>query len=44
MDCIKSVKDWHGIHGETPSGQVIYMNRGKKIFPLVKEYLENEIG
>jgi hypothetical protein len=44
MDCIKSVKDWHEKHGETPSGQVIYMNRGKQFFPLIKEYLENEIG
>lgn len=44
MDCIKSVKDWHETHGETPSGQVIYMNRGKQFFPLIKEYLENEIG
>lgn len=44
MDCIKSVKNWHEQHQETASGQVIYMNRGKQFFPLIKEYLENEVG
>jgi hypothetical protein len=44
MDCIKSVKSWHEQHNETASGQVIYMNRGKQFFPLIKEYLENEVG
>ena len=44
MDCIKSVKTWHEKHEETASGQVIYMNRGKIFFPLIKEYLEKEIG
>ncbi|MBU3661899.1 MAG: SNF2 family helicase [Bacteroidetes bacterium] len=44
MECIRSVKTWHETHGETASGQVIYMNRGKLFFPLIKEYLENEIG
>ncbi|MFD0778860.1 helicase-related protein [Flavobacterium myungsuense] len=44
MDCIKSVKSWHEEHEETASGQVIYMNRGKMFFPLIKEYLEKEVG
>ncbi len=44
MECIRSVKAWHETHGETASGQVIYMNRGKLFFPLIKEYLETEIG
>jgi superfamily II DNA/RNA helicase len=44
MDCIKSVKAWHEQHQETASGQVIYMNRGKLFFPLIKEYLEKEVG
>ena len=44
MDCIKSVKTWHEQHQETASGQVIYMNRGKMFFPLIKEYLEKEVG
>jgi hypothetical protein len=44
MECIKSVKAWHEDHKEAVSGQVIYMNRGKQFFPLIKEYLEKEIG
>ena len=44
MDCIRSVKKWHEAHDESISGQVIYMNRGKQFFPLIKEYLEKEIG
>jgi predicted component of type VI protein secretion system len=44
MNCIQSVKQWHEQQGETASGQVIYMNRGKQFFPLIKQYLENEIG
>ena len=44
MDCIATVKKWHEDHRESASGQVIYMNRGKQFFPLVKEYLEKEIG
>ena len=44
MECIRSVKTWHEGHSENVSGQVIYMNRGKQFFPLIKEYLENEVG
>jgi superfamily II DNA/RNA helicase len=44
MECIRSVKSWHEQHEENVSGQVIYMNRGKQFFPLIKEYLENEVG
>jgi hypothetical protein len=44
MNCIRSVKKWHESSGETASGQVIYMNRGKQFFPLIKEYLEREVG
>jgi len=44
MECIRSVKKWHQDHGETSSGQVIYMNRGKQFFSLIKEYLITEIG
>jgi superfamily II DNA/RNA helicase len=44
MECIRSVKIWHEQHQENVSGQVIYMNRGKQFFPLIKEYLENEVG
>lgn len=44
MQCIASVKAWHEERGEPVSGQVIYMNRGKDYFPLIKEYLEKELG
>ena len=44
MRCIRSVKQWHEKNGEPVSGQVIYMNRGKQFFPLIKQYLEEEIG
>ena len=44
MNCIASVKGWHEERGESPSGQVIYMNRGKEYFPMVKQYLEVELG
>ena len=44
MNCVASVKKWHEEHNETVSGQVIYMNRGKQFFPLIKEYLEKEVG
>jgi len=44
MDCIQSVKQWHENSNDDCSGQVIYMNRGKQFFPLIKQYLEQEIG
>ena len=44
MECIASVKQYHNKRGESISGQVIYMNRGKQYFPLIKEYLEEELG
>jgi hypothetical protein len=44
MECIRTVKQWHEQRQEQVSGQVIYMNRGKQFFPLIKEYLEKEIG
>lgn len=43
-ECIRSVKEWHEQRGEPVSGQVIYMNRGKQFFPLIKQYLEEDIG
>lgn len=42
--CIESVKKWHEARKEPVSGQVIYMNRGKQFFPLIKEYLEKIVG
>jgi hypothetical protein len=44
MECIASVRDYHKQRGESLSGQVIYMNRGKQFFPLIKEYLEEELA
>jgi hypothetical protein len=44
IECIKSVKEWHEKRKEDVSGQVIYIDRGKDFFPLIKEYLENELG
>jgi hypothetical protein len=44
MECIRSVKSWHEGKGEEVSGQVIYMNRGKQFFPMIKKYLLEEIG
>lgn len=44
MDCIATVKKWHEQKKTEITGQVIYMDRGKMFFPLVKEYLEKELG
>ncbi len=44
MGCIATVKGWHEARGEGASGQVIYMNRGKDLFPLIKLYLEKHVG
>lgn len=44
IKCIESVKKWHEKRNEPVSGQVIYSDRGKDYFPLIKTYLEKEIG
>jgi len=44
LECVRSVKKHHESSGEAVSGQVIYMNRGKQFFHLIKEYLEKEVG
>lgn len=44
MGNISSVKAWHDQRKEVMSGQVIYMDRGKKYFGLLKEYLVKEVG
>ncbi len=43
-ECIQSVKEYHEGRKEPVSGQVIYANRGKEFFPLIKEYLEKVVG
>ena len=44
MECIRSVRAYHKGRGEDVSGQVVYSNRGKRFFPMIKAYLEEEIG
>src|SRR5690606_3983549 len=41
---IRSVKEYHESKNEPVSGQIIYANRGKDFFPMIKEFLEKEIG
>ena len=54
-ECCRTVKEYHerlakNLPQDAPqvlkevSGQVLYMNRGKEYFKLIKEYLEKEIG
>jgi len=44
VQCIKSVKEYHESQDKPVSGQVVYMNRGKEYFPMLKRYLEEEVG
>ena len=44
MDCIKSVRDFHIKDKSKISGQVIYMNSGVETYPLLRQYLIEEIG
>lgn len=44
VECIKTVKEWHEKRNEPMSGQVIYSDRGKDYFPLIKEYFNKELG
>lgn len=44
MDCIGTVKKWHEARNNEVTGQVIYIDRGKQFFPLIKEYLETVLG
>jgi hypothetical protein len=43
-ECIRSVKAYHESRKESVSGQVIYSNRGKEYFRLIKAYLEMSVG
>ena len=42
--CIESVKKFHEQRNEAVSGQVIYINRGKRFFPMIKQYLVEKSG
>ena len=44
METIKTVRNWHDSRNEPYSNQIIYMNRAKDYFPLIKQYLVNVIG
>lgn len=46
MNCIKSIKEYHASSVDSPfmSGQVIYMNFGVSAFPLLRDYLVEELG
>lgn len=44
MGCIKSVKAYHKKEGSLMSGQVIYIDRGVELFPLIAQYLVKELG
>ncbi len=44
MKCIESVRDYHLAEGTPISGQVLYMDRGVKYFPLLRKYLIDVVG
>ncbi len=44
IECIRSVKEYHESKGEPISGQIVYTDRGKDKFHLIKEYLVKELG
>lgn len=44
MLCVESVKQYHEERGENVSGQILYSDRGKELFPYIKEYLHDIVG
>lgn len=44
MECVASIKKHHAENNQSMSGVIIYMDRGKAYFPLVKEYLVKIVG
>lgn len=44
MKAIESVRDYHIAEGTPISGQVLYMDRGVKYFPLLRKYLIDVVG
>jgi len=44
IECIATVKEWHEKNNTPMTGQIIYINRAKDYFPLIKEYLIKEVG
>ena len=43
MGCIKSVKEHHSVYETPMSGQIIYMDFGIDAFPLIAQYLIDEL-
>jgi len=44
IECVKSVKEYAENRGQSVSGQVIYANRGKDLFPTIKDALNQMCG
>lgn len=44
VDCVKSVKEYAEARGQNIAGQVLYANRGKDIFPVIKDALNQMCG
>lgn len=44
VGCIKSVKAYHEQQGTPMSGQIIYSNMGVDYFPLLRQYLIDQLG
>jgi hypothetical protein len=44
MGCIKSVQEHHKANNTAMSGQIIYMEYGIRAFPLIAQYLQEELG
>ncbi len=44
IQCIKSIKDYHEAKGQEMSGMVVYSNRGKDLFPDIKQALNDICG
>lgn len=44
MECIKTIKQYHAAENTDMSGIVIYSDRGVQYFPLIRQYLIQELG
>jgi predicted ABC-type ATPase len=44
MECIKTIKEYHAAEKTDMSGVVIYSDRGVQYFPLIRQYLIEQLG
>jgi predicted kinase len=44
MKCIEGIRNWHSANKESMSGIIIYMDRGKDYFELLRKYLIEDLG